>query len=61
MAAALSMLILDKGVYFITDPYVNHHLDAEEIAEMTILAARTSSAVWHNTKSGVTLSFEFRL
>lgn len=39
MAAALSMLILDKGVYFITDPYVNHNPDAEEIAEMTILAA----------------------
>ena len=39
MAAALSMLILDSGVYFITDPYVNHNPDADEIAEMTILAA----------------------
>lgn len=39
MAAALSMLVLDSGVYFITDPYVNHNPDAEEIAEMTILAA----------------------
>ncbi len=39
MAAALSMLILESGVYFITDPYVNHNLDADEIAEMTILAA----------------------
>lgn len=39
MAAALSMLILDSGVYFITDPYVNHNPDADEVAEMTILAA----------------------
>jgi malate dehydrogenase (oxaloacetate-decarboxylating)(NADP+) len=39
MAAALNMLIVDKGVYFISDAYVNHNPDAEEIAEMTILAA----------------------
>lgn len=39
MAAALNMLIMEKGVYFISDAYVNHNPDAEEIAEMTILAA----------------------
>ncbi|WP_032112316.1 NADP-dependent malic enzyme [Candidatus Paracaedibacter symbiosus] len=37
--AALNMVILDKGVYFISDAYVNHSAKAEEIAEITILAA----------------------
>lgn len=39
MLAALSVLVLDQGVYFITDPYVNPETDAQQVAEMTVLAA----------------------
>jgi malate dehydrogenase (oxaloacetate-decarboxylating)(NADP+) len=37
--SALSLLILSKGTYFLTDTYVTQDPDAEEIAEMTVLAA----------------------
>ncbi len=37
--AALSVLILSKGTYFISDPFVNTDPTAEEIAETTVLAA----------------------
>jgi len=37
--AALSMLNTDRGIYFITDTHVNPDPDAEEIAEITVLAA----------------------
>ncbi|MGA9574948.1 MAG: NADP-dependent malic enzyme [Lysobacterales bacterium] len=38
-AAALSLLSTDRGVYFICDTYVNPDPSAEEIAEITLLAA----------------------
>jgi malate dehydrogenase (oxaloacetate-decarboxylating)(NADP+) len=38
--SALSMLISQRGVTFFTDTYVTVDPDAEEIAEMTVLAAR---------------------
>ena len=37
--AAMSLMIFDKGTYFLCDPYVSHDPTAEEVAEMTILAA----------------------
>ncbi len=38
-AAALSMLILPKGTFFLCDPYVNPGPNAEQIASNTVLAA----------------------
>ena len=38
-AAALQMLVLSKGTYFMTDTNVTYDPDAREIAEMTLLAA----------------------
>jgi malate dehydrogenase (oxaloacetate-decarboxylating)(NADP+) len=38
-AAAMALMILDKGTYFLCDPYVSHDPTAEQIADMTILAA----------------------
>ena len=38
-AAALQMLVLAKGVYFMADTNVSVDPDADEIAEMTVLAA----------------------
>lgn len=38
--SALNVLVLEKGPLFITDTQVTHDPDAEEIAEMTVLAAR---------------------
>lgn len=40
-SAALSMLIMDKGTFFICDPYVNPGPTAEQIAQFTVLAAET--------------------
>ncbi len=37
--AAMELLILDKGTYFIADSYVNYEPDAQELAEITELAA----------------------
>ena len=37
--SALSLLILSKGTYFLADTYVSRDPNAEEIAEMTVLAA----------------------
>ena len=37
--AAMSLMILDKGTYFLADSYVSHDPTAEQIADMTILAA----------------------
>jgi malate dehydrogenase (oxaloacetate-decarboxylating)(NADP+) len=37
--AAMSLMILDKGTYFLCDPYVSHDPTAEQLADMTILAA----------------------
>ncbi len=37
--AAMNALILPKGTFFICDTYVNHDPTAQQIAEMTILAA----------------------
>jgi malate dehydrogenase (oxaloacetate-decarboxylating)(NADP+) len=36
---AMQMLILDKGTYFIADPYVNADPTAEEIADITLVSA----------------------
>ncbi len=38
-AAALQMLVLDKGTYFVADTNVCLDPDAEEIAELTVMAA----------------------
>lgn len=38
--SGLSMLINQQGVWFLTDTYVTDHPTAEEIAEMTMLAAQ---------------------
>ncbi len=38
-AAALSLILLDHGILFMCDPYVNNDPDAEQIVEMTLLAA----------------------
>jgi malate dehydrogenase (oxaloacetate-decarboxylating)(NADP+) len=40
LTAALSALILDKGVVFIADPYVNYDPGAEDLAEIAVLAAQ---------------------
>ncbi|MDX1487649.1 MAG: phosphate acyltransferase, partial [Acidiferrobacterales bacterium] len=37
-AAAMQLLVLDKGTYFIVDSYVNPDPDAELIADITLLA-----------------------
>ena len=37
--SALSLLILSKGTYFLADTYVTEEPNAEELAEMTVLAA----------------------
>jgi malate dehydrogenase (oxaloacetate-decarboxylating)(NADP+) len=37
--AAMSLMILDKGTYFLCDSYVSHDPTAEEVADMTMLAA----------------------
>jgi len=37
--AAMQLLILDKGTYFIADAYVNYEPDAKQLAEITELAA----------------------
>jgi len=39
LVASLGILLLTNGVYFIADPYVNINPTAEEIAEITLLAA----------------------
>lgn len=38
--AALNALILPKGTYFLCDTYVNPDPDAEQVADMTVMAAR---------------------
>lgn len=38
--AAMSGLILESGAYFFCDTYVQHNPDADEIVQMTLLAAR---------------------
>ena len=40
-SAAMSMLIMEKGTFFICDPYVNPGPTAEQIAQFTVLAAET--------------------
>ncbi len=37
--AAMQMLILDKGTYFITDTYISYEPDVEQLVEITQLAA----------------------
>jgi malate dehydrogenase (oxaloacetate-decarboxylating)(NADP+) len=37
--ASMSVMILSRGTYFISDPYVNTNPDAAQLAEMAILAA----------------------
>jgi malate dehydrogenase (oxaloacetate-decarboxylating)(NADP+) len=39
IAASLNLLVMDQGICFMCDPYVNHNPDADAIAEMTLLAA----------------------
>jgi malate dehydrogenase (oxaloacetate-decarboxylating)(NADP+) len=39
-AAALTMLILNKGIYFITDTHVAYDPSAEDVAETAVLAAK---------------------
>jgi len=38
--AAMQLLILDEGTYFIADAYVNYEPDAVQLAEITMLAAK---------------------
>ncbi|WP_142849727.1 NADP-dependent malic enzyme [Telmatospirillum sp. J64-1] len=38
-AAAMNLLILEKGTFFVTDTYVNEEPDAAQVAEITVLAA----------------------
>lgn len=40
LAASLGVLLLDKGVYFIADPYLNINPTPKEIAEITVLAVQ---------------------
>lgn len=37
--AAMSLLILENGTYFVTDSYINYQPTAEEIVEITMLAS----------------------
>ncbi len=37
--ASLNVMIMDKGTFFICDAFVNHSPTAEQIAEMTLMAA----------------------
>ncbi|HVI52689.1 MAG TPA: NADP-dependent malic enzyme [Candidatus Sulfotelmatobacter sp.] len=37
--SAMNLLLLDKGTYFLADTYVNHDPSAEQLVEMTLLAA----------------------
>jgi len=37
--SAMNLLLLDRGTYFIADTYVNHDPSAEQLVEMTLLAA----------------------
>ncbi len=37
--SAMNLLLLDKGAYFLADTYVSHDPSAEQLAEMTLLAA----------------------
>jgi len=37
--SAMNLLLLDKGTYFVADTYVTHDPTAEQIAEMTLMAA----------------------
>lgn len=37
--AAMNLLILDNGTYFIADSYINYEPSAEQLAEITLLAA----------------------
>lgn len=39
-AAALSLLVLDDGVLFISDPYVNQDPNVDQIVDMTVMAAQ---------------------
>ncbi len=39
VAAALSVLVLEKGIFFITDPYVNEAPTAENLAEIALMAS----------------------
>lgn len=39
IAASLNVLMLDKGIYFIADAYVNKTTTPEEIAEITLMSA----------------------
>lgn len=39
MIASVSALVADKGVFFVCDGYVNENPNADEIAQMTLLAA----------------------
>jgi malate dehydrogenase (oxaloacetate-decarboxylating)(NADP+) len=39
VSAAMQMLITDKGTFFIADTYINYAPGAEELAEITLLAA----------------------
>ena len=39
--ASLGMLVLPKGTFFITDPYLNAAPNAEQLAESTVLSAET--------------------
>ncbi len=38
--AAMHLLILDKGSYFIADTFVNYEPDAQQLAQITLLAAK---------------------
>lgn len=39
IAASLGIVLLDRGIYFFCDPYVNLNPNAEDIVDMTLMAA----------------------
>ena len=46
-AGAMNALLLPSGNTFIADTYVNDEPDAEELAEITLMAAETVPSFWY--------------
>ncbi len=56
----LSALILTQGPLFLADTYVTYDPSAEQLANMTMMAAEEVSAFWHEPKIALRVAFEFR-
>ena len=54
--STLSMLISQRGVIFLTDTYVSVDPTAEEIAEMTMLAAEEIQPLRHRAQGGAAVA-----